>query len=129
MHHSRLILERSGFTMIELMIVIAIIGLLAAIAIPNFIAYRNKAYCTQAETDADHVAGAIADYFGTGSRTNTPALDDLKVNVLNSVDIIGADPNLHITIQVTDVSRRCPSEYQSGHPGWDGNNIFIKEIR
>jgi len=32
-----------GFTLIEVMIVVAIIGILVAVAIPNFIAWRNKA--------------------------------------------------------------------------------------
>ena len=35
-------INNRGFTLIELMAVITIIGILAAIAIPNFIAYRNK---------------------------------------------------------------------------------------
>mgnify|MGYP002063516089 CR=1 FL=1 len=37
-------------------IVVAIIGLIAAIAIPNFIAYRNKSFCSATESDAQAVA-------------------------------------------------------------------------
>ena len=55
--------NKKGFTLIELMIVIAIIGILAAIAIPNFISYRNKAFCSKAETDAQSVIAALSSYF------------------------------------------------------------------
>ena len=51
------------------MIVIAIIGVLAAIAIPNFIAYRNKSYCGSAEADANNVAASISDYFAIPEHT------------------------------------------------------------
>jgi len=43
--------EEKGFTLIELMIVIAIIGILAAIAIPQFSAYRTKAFNAAAISD------------------------------------------------------------------------------
>ncbi|MBW1862715.1 MAG: prepilin-type N-terminal cleavage/methylation domain-containing protein [Deltaproteobacteria bacterium] len=60
---SKLANREEGFTLIELMIVIAIIGILAAIAIPQFSAYRKRSYNSAAQSDVRNIATAQEAYY------------------------------------------------------------------
>jgi len=54
---------RKGFTLVELMIVIAIIGILAAIAIPQFSIYRKKAFNAAARQDLKNAFTSAQSFF------------------------------------------------------------------
>mgnify|MGYP003573970617 CR=1 FL=1 len=107
--------NNKGFTLIELMIVIAIIGILAAIAIPNFIAYRNKSFCSATESDANNIASAVSDYFAIPANVSISiaalgganAAGKVYVAPLlsnqNTWTVAAAAPNTAITVTVVRV--------------------------
>ena len=68
--------KEGGFTLIELMIVIAIIGILAAIAIPNFVSYRRRAYNASANSGIKDLYTAAQAYFTDNHSASTTNLAD-----------------------------------------------------
>ena len=62
MNMFKMLKNKKGFTLIELMIVVAIVGILAAIAIPAYLDYTVKAKITEVTTAMDALAQAACEY-------------------------------------------------------------------
>ena len=74
---------KAGFTLIELMIVVAIIGLLAALAIPNFIKFQARSKQAEGRTNLKAIFTAQKSYYGD------------KQMYLESADVIGFTPEFN----------------------------------
>lgn len=131
-------MKQKGFTLIELMIVVAIIGILAAIAIPQFSAYRMKAFNAAAESDMRNLMTAeeahMADlqyYYPGAGNTNvvTQGPGSGSPNSLATYDggLPGAKLSTNVQVAINSDASGINYSIYSGHNEGDhvygGNNL------
>jgi len=99
-----------GFTLIELLVVIAIIGILAAIAIPQFAAYRRRAYESDVKANLKNAATGQEAYFVDNNNYLSGAMTNGNPTGYNrSLDVTMAAAVGTNTFQLTASHTNCGS--------------------
>jgi prepilin-type N-terminal cleavage/methylation domain-containing protein len=121
----------NGFTLIEIWMVIAIIGILSIIEAPNFMSYRQQGYCSVAEEDANSLTDGHSHLFFISNPYDVNLLSP-SPNGFHQFfrfwdsenTVINGGTQDHIIIQGTDASGVCPGNRQ----GWT-DHVYTKILR
>jgi len=110
--------KKNGFTLIELMIVIAIIAILASVLVPNFAKSKERAQLEACKSNIRQIAVAMEMYAGDNNGFHTPYTDyavhySFSANYLTP-DYIKTIPTCP-TGHTYTIAANCPTGYYSAH--------------
>jgi prepilin-type N-terminal cleavage/methylation domain-containing protein len=98
--------KKAGFTLVEIMIVVAIIGLLAAIAIPSFVNARTKSQTNACLNNLRQISGA-KDQYALDHNNTVPALSDLTPTYISKTPQCPATTAVYVPGALT-ADPTCP---------------------
>ena len=105
----RITREENGFTMIELLAVIVIIGILAAIALPSFLGHRDKGYDADAKSNARNLVSQVESCFAAEqnyTRCDTaPELAPLNLDYGSSIGQVEVTASAVTSYEITGHSK------------------------
>ncbi|MCG3169428.1 MAG: hypothetical protein CALGDGBN_00946 [Pseudomonadales bacterium] len=128
---------QKGFTLIELMIVIAIVGILAAVALPAYQDYTVRAKLSEALATAGEAKTNVTEYYVANSELPTSSAEagvrgNVDTNIVNSVTYEGTDAatpgNIRVTVKAVGGTIANDDYFELSMTGTAGGTIQWKCI-
>jgi type IV pilus assembly protein PilA len=120
---------QDGFTLVELLVVVVIIGILVAIAVPVYLNYKRGAADKAAESDLRGAITAVEQYYGTFNNTY-PRSEAIKAATFNLYTPADVQTDLTVvltgkTLMTLYVASASAASYKICTANTDGNKQYL----